>query len=747
MSENKITKVLKAAKDKLFGAKTVIEEKPIDTASLVEQHWNTFASDNDRQLNKVATSYAFIEGEQNRYMWDKGRVTIDSEAAKDDSVQVKDSFNVIRDFMLQWMGAMKQAIPVYKAEANDPENAADQETARIINGTFEYHYGQVWNFDQQSMEKILPGVFKGGQVYNLWYIGKNDDPSGPAKVVKNMVLSALSVTPVGRYETSLAECSAVICEVVLPIRAYCDIFPEMAKDIRDYCQEKDHTQLYTRESSYLSDYGFAVRHPSKGFLPDDNELIGKLCFYRPCETWPDGRVELIIDKKVVAHNKLVAKVIPVEVLSTVEKPADNMLRLPPGYEGVPTQILVNDLVNARRKKEVHDADPPWFIWEGMLIDEVGNLETGKPIGPSQTRTLRPNRKLMELGITGKEQGPWQQQVTPGGATFPMIDLARDLMRSAMHVDPEIAYKQLSGTPASLIQTLVALEKVKLSPGQAILEAAIFRSYKTAVMMMQELFTDKDTFKLLKAGHVETVRWKKDNPSDVTHSYRSQIGVPTTKEQKVKWITGICSALGVKATEIWSKEDLEILIDTEGLGIGRRNVEIELAEYENLKLQNGEIDLKARPDEGYIKGLPVRPEQNGILHLKIHSRLKTSRTYQTLSKDQREALDRHCGEHIVMNWYKANNQAGLFGQAPPVEMDIKLWQSRGVSIPPQVQDIMRKTGDSYKTVIGNMPQLLQPQQPEPQQPGQPPQKTIAEPTGEEGLPGPPRPEMPEPEPPV
>ena len=203
-----------------------------DPVKVAEREWDAYNTGTIQDdLEKAATGYAFVEGMQNRY-WYSHNIKEDILQTRDgDTVERnRDTYNLVRDYYLQWAGMIKNGIPVYKCEVVDIDNSKEKETARIINGLHKYHYKYVWNFDTSAYTKIIPALFKGAVAYVLYYKGTPDNVKAPGKkpktVLKDMILPVFSVTPIGDYQTSLSECAGVIVEVVLTVAKAMEMFPD-----------------------------------------------------------------------------------------------------------------------------------------------------------------------------------------------------------------------------------------------------------------------------------------------------------------------------------------------------------------------------------------------------------------------------------------------------------------------------------------------------------------------------------------
>jgi hypothetical protein len=721
-------------------------EAGFDVVKIAEREWadyNTGTIMDD--LEKAATGYAFTEGMQNRYWYSRNvKEDIVQTTHSDEIEHNRDTYNLIRDYYLQWAGMIKAGIPIYRCDPVDVDNSKEKETARIVNGLHKYHYKYVWNFDTSAYSKLLPALFKGATAYVYYYKGIPDNFKAPGKkpktVLKEMILPVFSVTPIGDYQTSLSECAGVIVEICLPVRQIMEMFPDQADEILAHViqDDTDHCDKLTRQATYLSQYGIEPRKPSRGVCIQDRELIWHVKYHRAVPgLWDNGKRWLILDDKTW-EGELDGGLIPVEVVLAGEK-ENGRLPVSLAFEGVSSQIIVNDLMLALRKKAYRDANPDQFMFEDTIIDpKTKKYANGVELGDGQTRTIRPNRELTAQGIRPDQQKPWSENGTGSGIAFDVMGLSKNLLQSTMHVNAELAYDAPQGTPAELLKTQFTIGEKKLGPSQTIIESCLFRCWTLASELMQFAMTPNDTFVLVDAGHADTIVWKKENITEgLNHTFTSRIGVPTTAEARIKLI-GMISQVFPQYGQSFDTEDIRVISDLSGYGIeSGADPEIALAEEENRAIQNNEIEKisdKSGVAEWEIKRLRVSAEQNQKLHMKVLSKLKIGKIWNTLTGEQKEAVNQHYAQHASMNWLIENKQVGMFGMIPRAEFDILMWTSRGVEIPPEAQQFMKTTGSTYREAMAVMTPLPPtdkdgkplPQEPSPA-PGDPMTEVTTEPT--------------------
>ena len=684
-----------------------------DVVKDASREWDAYNSGTMMDdLDKAATGYAFAEGMQNRY-WASRNIKEDIIASRDgESVERnRDTWNLERDYYLQWAGMVKAGIPIYRCDPVDQDNAQEKETARIINSLHKYHYKYVWNFDTAIYSKMLPSLFKGAVAYVLYYKGTSDGIRAPGKkpktILKQIVLPVFSVAPAGNWQISLSECSSVICELVLPVRKILEMFPDQAEEIVKHCIEvnPDHTDRQTRQSVYLSSYGIEPLKPSFGDTIYDRELVWHIKYHAPVPgVWEKGKKWLILDDKYW-ESDLEGGKIPVEAIIASEK-ENGRLPLAPAYEGVSSQVLFNDLLGALRKRAYREANKNRYYYEDTIV-APGKTTTanGIELGDGQDLMIRVNPKLVSQGVPGEKQVPFETPPGNPGVALDIMGLSRSLMQSTMHVNAELSYDAPSGTPAELLKTQFTIGEKKLGPSQTLIESCLFRCWTLASELMQYALTPNDTFILVDAGHAETIVWKAENISEgMDHTFTSRIGVPTTAEAKVK-LAGMIGQVWPQWLQSFDNEDIRILTDLGGMGFDAgADPEVALAEDENRAIQNNEIEVKKD-----ASGLPIvsikrheaAPEQNSKLHMKILARLKIGKIWNTLTKEQKLAVNQHYAKHAALEWLRENKQAGMFGMVPRAEFDIQMWSGLGVEIPPEIQQFMLTTGSTYREAMAVM----------------------------------------------
>ncbi len=731
---------LKAKRD---GVPTT-QEPELDIVDLSQRVWTAFDEGTTRDdLDKVSTAWAFVEGMQNKYWYQRN---MREEILPSDSAEParnQDSWNLMRDEYMQWAGQIKAGLPIYRCEPTADYDAKQKETARINNTTYKYHYDYVWKADVTAYTHLLPYLYK-GPAYLLYYPGKPDNLRAPGKkpstVVKQLILPAHSVAPMGEYQSSLQECEGVVCELVQPVRVMQEMFPEGADAIHKHVLETDvkHSSKQTRLATYLAEYGIEPAKPNEGFTIYDRELIWGLVIHRPCPRWPNGKMWLVLEKTILASQDLWGGVLPIEVVRVSEKLPGRPVGISPAFEMVTSQIAFNDIFGAMRKKAYADANRDKWTFENTILSADGkSYRNNIEIGDGQTRTLRVNPELVGQGVSPKDQVPFETPASGSGIAPEVLGLARNLLQTGAHVNSEMANMiPRPGIPASAIENVMRAGEQKLTPSQIMLENSIFNAWIIATTVMQATLKDGDLFTIVNAGKVESAAWKKENLVEgLNHTFESNIGKPTTKEGKLKYLQAMLMMFPQLAQTL-DAEDLMIFADIDGMLGGRgRNPEIELSEEINRKIQNAEFDkvaVKNGIDKYVVRGYELRPEWNCRLHLKILSQLYVSKIWTGLTAEQRECANGHAGDLMAMQWLKDNKQGGMFGQLPPAEFDAQMWAARGVEIEPETLELMKTLGKTYLEVMADQAAMAQPQVDEkgrpiqPVKPGIPPAITEAAP---------------------
>ena len=552
---------------------------------------------------------------------------------------------------LQWGGKMTAAMPIFQIRPTEPDERK-QASADIANGIFKFHIDEIWNLPTRMFGTALPSIFSGGQVYCFLYRARYTEPE---YVIGMRFIPVFNLSIIGKFETSLKECSGVIIDDIFTVDELCVMFPDHTKKIKEVVKDKDHSGMKTREELYLNQFDGGVAAISNGMGLMDKELLVRLVYKNKDEEYPDGMVQLYIDGELLLEED--CPILPIEIWTSNSIPHYRPLKQPPMFSLIPAQAMINDIMNAIRAKSKIDANPPTYEFDGMQLSM--DLDTfiayDGPVTPGARIKIRPN---MASGIPVEKQIPFQPSPGGNGIAMSALQLAEAAMGDSSQVNAELTQDVPSGASAELIKTINTIGNERLKPSQQCLEGCIFRTFKTAIELFQTVYDDKSKFTITNGKKTVMLGFNKEGfYTGMDFVLVSRIDQPTTKEARLT-ILAKTAALFPQVLQTVDKEELLDMVDLRGWGfdIGGRNVEIQLAEEENRQCLAG---------EGIY---PVEPEQNHQLHIKKHARIFVSEEWHTISSKSKERLKKHQVQHLVQGWMVSKGKAALFGAVPPAEME-------------------------------------------------------------------------------